>query len=98
VELEGDDLLRLQTLSTWRLFGKCGPFPSDRTRAGIPKSAFLGWEKVVSGGISIVDVPGKHSTVLSEPGVRVVAKNLDVLLADAKEAVRPGSKPEETSS
>ncbi|MGD8823018.1 MAG: amino acid adenylation domain-containing protein, partial [Anaerolineales bacterium] len=73
-------------------------FRATERGPGIPKSAFLGWEKVVSGGISIVDVPGKHSTVLSEPGVRVVAKNLDVLLADAKEAVRPGSKPEETSS
>jgi amino acid adenylation domain-containing protein len=56
---------------------------------GSPKSLFLGWEQVVPGRIKIINVPGMHSTMLSQPNVRFVAKELDDLLQDAREGPSP---------
>jgi thioesterase domain-containing protein/acyl carrier protein len=45
-------------------------FRATERGPGSPASLFLGWEDVVSGGIDIIDVPGKHGTMLSEPNVQ----------------------------
>lgn len=71
-------------------------FRATERGPGSPKSQFLGWEQVVSGGITIIDVPGKHSTLLRDPSVRLVATALDDLLAGAREApTQPGADLDE---
>jgi amino acid adenylation domain-containing protein len=34
----------------------------------------LGWRRIVSKGIEIVEIPGNHATIINEPNVRVLAK------------------------
>jgi thioesterase domain-containing protein len=61
-------------------------FRATERGPGSPKSQFLGWEQVVSGGITIIDVPGKHSTLLRKPSVQLIAEALDDLLVGARQA------------
>jgi thioesterase domain-containing protein len=37
---------------------------------------FLGWERLVLGGIEVIEIPGEHSSLVREPGVAVVASIL----------------------
>jgi aspartate racemase len=37
----------------------------------------LGWTKIAAGGLSIVDIPGNHETILKEPRVQVLADALN---------------------
>ncbi len=37
---------------------------------------YLGWEKLAAGGIVTLEIPGWHTFILMEPGVRVLAKKL----------------------
>jgi thioesterase domain-containing protein len=37
---------------------------------------FLGWERLVRGGIEVIEIPGEHSSLVHEPGVAVVASIL----------------------
>jgi acyl-CoA synthetase (AMP-forming)/AMP-acid ligase II/thioesterase domain-containing protein/acyl carrier protein len=43
----------------------------------------LGWSELVAGGVEIADVPGNHETVIREPHVGVVAKQLKVHIQKA---------------
>jgi thioesterase domain-containing protein len=36
----------------------------------------LGWGAIVNGGIGVVQIPGNHSTIVSEPRVRLLADAL----------------------
>jgi thioesterase domain-containing protein len=41
-----------------------------------PPDPFLGWDRVVLGGLEIHEIPGDHVSMMREPGVRVLAKEL----------------------
>jgi thioesterase domain-containing protein len=47
------------------------PGPADET---------LGWGKLAAGELKIYEVPGDHSTMMREPGVRVIAERLRACL------------------
>jgi thioesterase domain-containing protein len=38
--------------------------------------ADLGWSEYVGGGVEILSIPGHHASILKEPSVQVLAKNL----------------------
>ena len=40
------------------------------------QSADLGWSEWVTGGVEIVSIPGHHASILKEPSVQVLARNL----------------------
>jgi thioesterase domain-containing protein len=40
------------------------------------QDADLGWREWVTGGVEIISVPGHHLSILKEPSVRVLARNL----------------------
>ncbi len=55
---------------------------------------FFGWKERVSGEISLVDIPGGHSSMLQEPNVRVLAERMQEHIdrALSKAAHAPGSR------
>ena len=42
----------------------------------VAADAWMGWRRVIRGGIDLFEVPGGHLTLLSEPNVRVLAQQL----------------------
>jgi thioesterase domain-containing protein/acyl carrier protein len=48
---------------------------AQRPRSGT-QDVFLGWERFVGGGMEVYEIPGDHVTLLKEPGIRVLAKEL----------------------
>jgi len=56
-------------------------FRAEERGAASSASHFLGWEKVEGVHIHTISVPGKHATVLAEPGVEVVAEVLAGIFA-----------------
>lgn len=45
----------------------------------------LGWERKATGGVTMIDIPGEHATMLREPNVRLVAERVaDCVRAAAK--------------
>jgi thioesterase domain-containing protein len=44
------------------------------------QSADLGWSEWVAGGVEILAIPGHHASMLKEPGVQVLARNLQSAL------------------
>jgi MbtH protein len=54
----------------------------------------LGWGDLAAGGVEVMVVPGSHVTVLQEPHVSVLGRQLRVCLARAQAASgRPASPP-----
>lgn len=45
--------------------------------------ADLGWSEWVTGGVEIVSIPGHHASILKEPGVQILAKNLQSAVDNA---------------
>jgi thioesterase domain-containing protein len=43
-------------------------------------SADLGWSEWVTGGVEILSIPGHHASILKEPNVQVLARNLQSAL------------------
>jgi amino acid adenylation domain-containing protein len=58
----------------------------DRTRDGFTDPVEQ-WKKVAAGGVEAIKVPGNHSTLVSEPHVRVLAQRLDECLERASRTV-----------
>ena len=48
----------------------------------------LGWAPLVLGGITVVDVPGDHSTMITQPHVRVIAGRLTTALEQCSDRER----------
>ncbi len=44
------------------------------------QSADLGWSEWVTGGVEIHSIPGHHASILKEPNVQVLARNLQSAL------------------
>ena len=44
----------------------------------------LGWQNVVTGRLTFCDVPGNHDTIFQPPNLSVVAKELDLVLANTR--------------
>ena len=44
------------------------------------QSADLGWSEWVTGGVEVLSIPGHHGSILKEPSVQVLAKNLQTAL------------------
>jgi thioesterase domain-containing protein/acyl carrier protein len=69
------------------------PYPGSITlfRARSPNSpapveGTLGWSRVAMGGVDVHEVPGEHLTIMHEPQVEELARNLRVLLDRARAA------------
>ena len=43
-----------------------------------------GWERVLTGGLEVIDVPGNHQTVLEAPNVQRIAQELAVRIAKSE--------------
>ena len=56
---------------------------SERDRDSEPDD-YCGWNNVVTGGVELHECPGKHTTVMQEPNVRVMAEKLTVCLQQAQ--------------
>jgi amino acid adenylation domain-containing protein len=50
-----------------------------------------GWKEIAAGGVDVHDVPGAHLSILSEPNVGILAKELKVCMQAAIPARRKGS-------
>jgi thioesterase domain-containing protein len=48
--------------------------------AAVDNDELLGWGKLVSGGIEVQDVPGRHRDILIEPNVRILAEKMRTCL------------------
>jgi amino acid adenylation domain-containing protein len=61
---------------------------SERS-AGSDDDPYLGWDKLVVGGVEIQEVPGSHTDIMQEPQVQLLAEKLTACLdkaqADQKE-------------
>ncbi len=44
----------------------------------------MGWSRLAGGGVSVVDVPGDHASILAAPGVRMLAKGLRAAIQTAE--------------
>jgi amino acid adenylation domain-containing protein len=64
------------------------PAPED---AGALEVSTLGWHRLVSGTVSVHEVPGNHVTMLTEPHVATLAARLDEALGGACQA--PAASP-----
>lgn len=65
------------------------PYPGRitllKTRSGIPASdETLGWGRFAGGGVEVLEVPGRHVEMVSEPHVGVLAQFLKECLARAE--------------
>jgi amino acid adenylation domain-containing protein len=52
----------------------------------------MGWGKRTRGGVEVIDIPGEHDTILSEPHVRVLAARMAVCINTVLET-HPESPP-----
>jgi thioesterase domain-containing protein len=59
-------------------------FSTDRDRELEPDDD-LGWNGLVTGGVELYECPGKHTTVMQEPNVKVMAEKLIICLRKAQE-------------
>ena len=59
-------------------------FCADRNRDTEPDDN-LGWNSIVTGGVESYECPGKHTTVMQEPNVKVMAEKLIICLQKAQE-------------
>jgi thioesterase domain-containing protein len=48
---------------------------AQRPRGGVA-DPFLGWERLALGGIEVHEIPGTHTSLMREPGVRILAREL----------------------
>lgn len=49
----------------------------------------MGWSRLAQGGVTVYTIPGKHSTLLKEPNVGILAQALTDCLAQAEDATAP---------
>jgi amino acid adenylation domain-containing protein len=49
------------------------------------EDCYLGWGPLTASGIHVIEVPGRHGTILKEPNVQVLAKHLASCIAEAQE-------------
>ncbi|WP_051181214.1 amino acid adenylation domain-containing protein [Thermithiobacillus tepidarius DSM 3134] len=49
----------------------------------------LGWSRLAQSGVTVRTIPGKHSTLLKEPNVGILAQALTDCLAQAEDATAP---------
>ena len=47
---------------------------------------FLGWTEYAAGGVEVHDIPGDHQTMFYEPNCKVLAKEMDKALLNAKQS------------
>ena len=49
--------------------------------------ADLGWSEWVTGGVEILSIPGHHASILKEPNVQVLARNLQSAVDNSNELI-----------
>ncbi len=54
----------------------------------------LGWQEVCTGGLEVIEVTGDHDSIISEPEVRTLARELGVRLRESGEDVADSQQPE----
>ena len=62
-------------------FGKAVLFRTSRRSIGGLYDEYRGWKSVIRGGLKVVDVPGDHNSLIAEPHVRVLAQEMNSILA-----------------
>jgi thioesterase domain-containing protein/NADP-dependent 3-hydroxy acid dehydrogenase YdfG/acyl carrier protein len=75
--------------------GRLTIFRSVTRTAAVDNDELLGWGKLVSGGIEVQDVPGRHRDILIEPNVRILAEKMRTCL-DRVQALPPHDATSET--
>lgn len=68
-------------------------FRSTDRPPGEPWSYQLGWEKVVTGGIEVHEVPGDHLTIYSGASIGILAEKLKTCLARAQSSNQVATEP-----
>jgi thioesterase domain-containing protein len=61
--------------------GKAVLFRTSRRSIGGLYDEYRGWKSVIRGGLKVIDVPGDHNSLISEPHVRVLAQEMNTILA-----------------
>jgi len=56
----------------------------DEEIAKMLRDSTIGWGALVTGGVRVIDVPGQHSTMLSEPYVKTLAQLISSTLSDSE--------------
>jgi acyl transferase domain-containing protein/thioesterase domain-containing protein/acyl carrier protein len=70
------------TVVLFRCLNRIDTDPPDSSRI---------WQRLVTGGVIILEVPGDHNTMLKEPGVRVLAEQILTYLKPENASVPVGS-------
>jgi amino acid adenylation domain-containing protein len=65
--------------------GRATLFKSSEQLARSNVDSTMGWDKFFEGGVSVHTAPGNHYTVMSEPGVQILAAQLTASLNRAEE-------------
>ena len=60
--------------------GRVTLFRVNEERVGRPEEPTLGWQRLARGGVEIIEVPGTHTSLILEPHVRTLAKELNAAL------------------
>jgi amino acid adenylation domain-containing protein len=58
-------------------------FRASKQPAGYNNDCDLGWNKFAAGGVEILEVPGYHGSIVTEPRVRILAEQLEICLSTA---------------
>ena len=66
--------------------GKVTLFRAEEERVGRPMGRTLGWENFALGGVEVIDVPGTHTSLILEPHVQILARQLRTALYRMAEA------------
>ena len=66
--------------------GKVTLFRVNEERVGRPEEPTLGWQRLARGGVEIIEVAGTHTSLILEPHVQTLAKELKAALDRAPQA------------
>lgn len=78
------DLRATQNYELRRYPGRIVFFKASETLAGASFDPAMGWSEWASGGVEVHIVPGNHATLMYEPHVEVLAKELAACLSHAQ--------------
>jgi len=74
--------------------GKLTLFRAQKQHATAASNPWMGWGKLVTGGIEIHEIPGDHYTMITAPHIDVLAQQLAACMQASHGSIsREGSKP-----
>jgi amino acid adenylation domain-containing protein len=66
--------------------GKVTLFRVNEERVGRPEEPTLGWQRLARGGVEVIEVPGTHTSLILEPHVQTLAKELKAAMERSLQA------------